>query len=271
MGGSSFFKGGLMSQYEIFKFAFFPTYQDNIKFLADSLADKEEWDYSDSKEKTYPILKSYLEHTFRKIQQEKKLAFTPNNKYACFNTGLVTENLEDIFAYFEANKNLSVTSSTPFCFKAFLRKSDNQLLKNFPDNLPDAANYFEKPELLIFNPKFDLIPDIDHIINDNKDRFPRHLQLAYGAEVRRHLKGSIDEIKMKVRTNYKLAVPQYYDGKIQLLLPLCLTAGTNNPELALVIYQLGDKAYTARTCLTLKMAYNNARLIVKPQSDWLKP
>jgi hypothetical protein len=82
--------------------------------------------------------------------------------------------------------------------------------------------------------------------------------------------GAIDEVKKKVRTNYKIAIPQYYDGKIQLLLPLCLTAGSPNPDLALVIHRLNDKTYTARTCLTLKMAYNNARLIVKPQSDWLK-
>lgn len=71
--------------------------------------------------------------------------------------------------------------------------------------------------------------------------------------------------------NYKIAVPQYYDGKIQLLLPLCLTSGSPNPDLALVVHRLNDKTYTARTCLTLKMAYNNARLIVKPQSNWLKP
>ena len=27
--------------------------------------------------------------------------------------------------------------------------------------------------------------------------------------------------------------------------------------------------YTGHTCLTLDMAYNNARLIAKPESDWL--
>ena len=83
--------------------------------------------------------------------------------------------------------------------------------------------------------------------------------------------GAIDEVKKKVRTNYKIAVPQYYDGKIQLLLPLYFTSGSSNPDLALVAHKLNDNTYTARTCLTLKVAYNNARLIVKPQSNWLKP
>lgn len=91
------------------------------------------------------------------------------------------------------------------------------------------------------------------------------------AEVRRRLEGAIDEAKKMVKTNYKIAVPQYYDNKIQLLLPLCLTPGSPNPDLALVTHKLNGNTYTARTCLTLKMAYNNARLIVKPQSSWLKP
>ena len=256
---------------ELFKFAFFPNYDSAITFLADTLADKEAWDFSDSATKNNSILKNYLEFTFRKLQQEKKIAFTTDNKYACFNTGLVTENLEDIFAFFEEYKSPKKGLTTPFFFKAFLKKSDNNILRNFSHSIPDVANFFDKPELLIFNPKCDLIPDLDHIIGDNLGRFPMHLQGADDAELRRQLVGAIDEVKKKVRSNYKIAVPQYYDSKIQLLLPLCLTSGSPNPDLALVIHKLNDTTYTARTCLTLKIAYNNARLIVKPQSNWLKP
>ncbi len=256
---------------ELLKFAFFPNYDSAITFLADTLADKEVWDFSDSARKNNSILKNYLEFTFRKLQQENKIAFTSDNKFACFNTGLVTENLEDIFAFFEEYKNPKKGFTTPFCFKAFLKKSDNNILRHFSHFIPDVANFFDKPELLIFNPKCDLIPDLDHIIRDNLSRFPVHLQGADDAELRRQLVGAIDEVKKKVRSNYKIAVPQYYDSKIQLLLPLCLTSGSPNPDLALVIHKLNDTTYTARTCLTLKMAYNNARLIVKPQSNWLKP
>lgn len=256
---------------ELFKFALFPSYENSIKHLAETLADKEEWDFTDNVTKNYGILKNYLEFTFKKLVQEKKVKFTTNNKFACFNTGLVTENLEDIFAFFEEYKNPKTGFTTPFCFKAFLKKSDNNVLKHFSHSIPDVADFFDKPELLIFNPKCDLIPDLDHIIGDNLSRFPKHLQNADDAELRRQLVGAIDEVKKKVRTNYKIAVPQYYDNKTQLLLPLCLTSGSPNPDLALVIHKLNDTTYTARTCLTLKMAYNNARLIVKPQSNWLKP
>ena len=258
---------------KLFRFAYFPKYDTSIKYLAESLADKEDWDFSDLTEKNYSILKNYLEFTYRKLEQEKKIHFTTDNAYACFNTGLVTENLEDIFAFFEIYKhsNNKIKDPSPYCFKAFLKKSDNTLLRHFSHNLPDVANYFEKPEQLIFNPKCDLIIDVDHITQDNLTRFPDRFQSADKAELNRSLNGSIDEIKKKVRTNYKIAVAQYYDNKIQLLLPLFLTANSPNPDLALVVHKLNETTYTARTCLTLRMAYNNARLIVKPQSNWLKP
>jgi hypothetical protein len=255
---------------ELFKFAFIPKYENAIQYLGDNLADKEDWDFSDSNQKNNSILKNYLEFTFRKLKNEKKIAFTKDNKYSCFNTGLLTENLEDIFAFFEEYKNHRAGLQTPYCFKAFLKKSDSSLLRHFPGYLPDIANYFDKPELLLFNPKFELIPDIDHIINDNIARFPPHLHRADDAELRRQITGAIEDVRKRARTNYKIAVPQYYNGKIQLLLPLSLTSGSPNPDLALVVHKLNDKMYTARTCLTLKMAYNNARLIVKPQSNWLK-
>jgi hypothetical protein len=256
---------------DLFSFAYFPYYNDAIKHLAENLAEQEEWDFSNSTKNTYPILKNFLEFTFKKLKQEGKIAYTSDNKFACFNTGLVTNNLEDIFAFFEEYRNPQPGTTYAFCFKAFLKESDNNILNNFSDNIPDIANFFEKPDLLIFNPKYKLIPDIDHIIQDNIDRFPPHLKNADHSELRRHLIGAIDEIKKRVRTNYKIAVPQYYDGKTQLLLPLFLTSGSPNPDLALVVHKLNEHTYTARTCLTLKMAYNNARLIVKPQSNWLKP
>ena len=71
----------------------------------------------------------------------------------------------------------------------------------------------------------------------------------------------------RAAANYTLAVPQFYGGRIQLLLPLCLTG--DKPELALTI-QREDGFYAARTCLTLDMAYNNARLICRPETSWIK-
>lgn len=269
-----------MKELELFKFAFIPNYEGAIQYLAKNLADHEEWDFTIRKsDHPFPILKNYLEYTFRKVKSEGKISYTPNNSAACFNTGLVTRNLEPIFAYFEANissKNITNSSGeiinpASFYFRAFLRESDSLFLRIFPSNHPDTADYFQKPEDLIFNPNCTIIPQIDHIIDDNINRFPKAFLNIGPDEVRRRLTGAIDEVKRRVKTNYKLAVPQFFNGKIQLLLPLNLTPNSLNPDLALATYRCNDQTYSARTCLTLEMAYNNARLIVKPQSDWLKP
>lgn len=252
---------------ELFSFAYFNNYQLSIDNLA-TLAENEPWDFSDSIRQNKSILKSYLEHTYRKLKNDNQVTFSQDNRWACFNTGLMTGSLESIFALFEQNK-LTVTNGTasPFFFKSFVKESDYSLISHF-QTLPEPANYFANPEDLIFNPRIRVVPQIDHIIEDNIDRFPLHMRNLPVDEKRRRLIGAIDEAQKKVRTNYKLAVPQYYNGRIQLLLPLCLTPGSPNPDLALVTHRIGD-CYTARTCLTLKMAYSNARLIVKPQSSWL--
>ena len=41
-------------------------------------------------------------------------------------------------------------------------------------------------------------------------------------------------MKKRVSANYKLAIPQYYEGKIQLLLPLCLMSDTK-PDIAIAV------------------------------------
>lgn len=250
---------------ELFKFAFFPNYKASVEYLATKLADTEKWDFGTHT--NYSILKNYLEYTYRKLRDENKIVYTSDNKFSCFNTGLVTAQLEDIFALFEQNHG---SGSSPYVFRCFCKESDSLFLRNFSSNIPIRADFFADPSSLIFNPNCKIIPDIDHIITDNKHRFPTYLQASGEGHMRRQLIGAIDEVIKLVKTNYKIAVPQFFNGRTQLLLPLCLTPGSKNPDLALVLYKLDDKNYCARTCLTLEMAYNNARLIVKPQSEWLK-
>lgn len=262
---------------ELFYFAEFRRFDENLDYLANRLALTEVWDYSDPEkefnegnkaaEYHLPILRNYLEHTFRKIKAENKIIKTPDNNFACFNTGLVTANLEELYALCERNK---LPGNVPYFFKAFIKKSDPDFLRLFSAVQPQAPDYFNQPELLLFNPRKELIVDIDHIIQDNKYRFPGPLKVAPDREVKKHLIGAIDDISKRVKINYKMAIPQYYDNTFQLLLPLYLI-DDKKPDLAIVVERINDSVYSARTCLTIGMAYNNARLIVAPQSDWLQP
>lgn len=64
-------------------------------------------------------------------------------------------------------------------------------------------------------------------------------------------------------------IPQYYNHSIQLLLPICLRH-PGKPDLALACMKTSDGSkYLGRTCLTLRMAYHNARLLARVDRSWL--
>lgn len=253
-----------MQGYELFTFAYFNNFETSIKILA-GMAAQEDWDFSGDSSNKNKILKNYLEHTFRKLKRDDGIVYFDN--CACFNTGLFTPNYETIYAFFEKNKCPPPNNPSPFFFKGFYKESDLVVINSFNGSLPKRANYFNDPSELIFNTKFPIVENIDHIIEDNANRFPEDLDVD---SRRRLLSGALIEVKKKVQANYTIAIPQYYAGKIQLLLPLCLTPCSSNADLALALDRL-DCVYRANTCLTVQMAYNNARLIVKPYSSWLKP
>jgi len=72
--------------------------------------------------------------------------------------------------------------------------------------------------------------------------------------------------------NYKTAIPIYYPrtNAISLLLPLSLCYGTsNNVDAALVVERVKNGNYQGQTILTLEMAYQDARQICRPNSEWL--
>lgn len=218
----------------------------------------------------YPILKTYLFHTFSRLEEEQKIGYAVDNEYCCFNTGLTDSYYENIFAFFEKNRRKNREKDSEWFFLRFTRKHDKQFRNRFNDKFPERANYFFEPSKLIYNPNKELDVNYEHIIKENADRFPSSFAGKSERYKLQHLKGAIDLAKQKVESNYKIAVPQYYRGNLGLLLPLHLTEGSDNADLALTVMENNNK-YLASTCLDLQMAYTNARLIVKPESDWLKP
>ena len=254
-----------MPQHPLYDFAFVPNVDQRIAELA-TLAQEDDWSYRHAQSaKPHPILYSYLHYTFARIEAETKIAYSTGNAKACFNTGLVTPNQEEIFALFVPNAN---TNQQPWCLHGFRRESERELT-DF-GRLPELASYFSDPAELLYDTRLPLRKNVDHIIDNNKDRFPepfRSMQDNY--QLRIALDGAIAHASRRIERNYRTAVPQFYQGRIQLLLPMCMTNRTR-ADLALVVYRQND-VYLASTCLTLDMAYNNARLLARPDSDWLEP
>ncbi len=243
----------------IFDYAWMPNFFGQIGELK-GLAMQEDWDYKEHPTGRDPILTNYVKHTFVKLYEEEKVCEYVD--YSLFNTGLVTNLQEEIFALFQKNRH---DARQNWYFIGWRKQSDRDLLRF--SRLPDCANYCDNPADLMYDTRLELRSNVNHIIEDNITRFPAFFQEMDKYQQCVLLGGTIEDAKRRVKRNYKTAVPQYYKGKIQLLLPICLTSKAY-ADLALVVEKQND-IYRASTCLTLDMALNNARLIARPDDEWL--
>lgn len=84
-------------------------------------------------------------------------------------------------------------------------------------------------------------------------------------------RNAVRKAVMRVSWNYRTAIPVYFPSynKMSILLPLSFQT-SSDAEIALVVERNPvSKKYTAPTILDLPTAYSNARLVCKPESDWL--
>jgi hypothetical protein len=247
-------------------FAYLGRIDEFLKQLV-NMAMPENWNYSQTHtSKPSPILYNYLNHTFMRLKEQGKVIESAG--FHSFNTGLVTEHQQEIFANFrEDEKRVR--------FIKFCKDSDSSM--NHYSSLPERATYFTDPADLIFDNRLDFRIKIDHIIGDetNFGRFPPEIQALSKHQLINTFNGAIEHARKRINRNYKTAIPQFYrgqyvpEGQLQLLLPLCLIE-PHKADLALTIYK-ENNFYSGRTCLTLDMAINNARLIARPDDEWLKP
>lgn len=247
---------------KLFDFAFCHEYEKKIQNLSGICPEK--WSFGSNSDNI--ILKNYIEHTFLKLQEEEREKILQEADYALFNTGLYTVYYEPIFAYFTKNK---IPDRQEWYLDGFY--TSYQLGMMGVVNLPQRANYFKVPSDLVFDTNCNIVPQYPHIFGDAENflRIPKAVRESQNKTLL--FDGAIKRAKHMIDANYKTAVPQYYRGKIQLLIPICLVS-ESVPDLALVVSKndMGNQ-YLGHTCLTLDMAYNNARLIARPDSAWLKP
>jgi hypothetical protein len=260
-------------------FAHFPydgnngeTWETPYEHLA-KLTKDEDWHFNRNEFKTkykqqFPILTNYLNYTFLRAQELGLISYSSDGYKACFNTGLQTKDEKDIFALFFKNKESSRFKVPDWTLYTFADSYSTKLEPYKP--LPDLPTYISNPADLVFDTKLDIEINTEHIIDQNKERLPAVLQtnrrLAMIA-----LSGSIESLRSKVLRNYKVAIPHWYEGKMQLLLPLNLT-DDNQADVALVIDKDHERnIYRAITILTMDLAYIDARLITRPDREWLNP
>ncbi len=239
-------------------------WSNTLSALAE-MAENEEWSFDE--DHPYSVLHNYINATFKRCYDQNKILETTykDKRYSCFNTGLLTKNGDDIIALCKANHKPGVQ---PWILIGFKSKNDRLFMSIF-SSVPKLATYTENYEELYFNPNYSLELNTDHILDDNWDRINKVIPLSKTV-VHSLMTGAIEETKKKISRNMRLVVPQFYNNQIMYLIPIRLPIDDENSEtMALAVELTETKQYRANTILTKEMAYEKARLLMKPENNWL--
>jgi hypothetical protein len=187
--------------------------------------------------------------------------------------------------------------------------SSGKKLTEIFDPLPEPATYFSGNFDMLLDTTKDIHVDYEHVILDgvSRDRFPadflaHHIPKGFqwqdysklqradrenylvgfshaieqDLQCTRAIKNRLEDAKAlgekRTRWNFKTAIPQYYPthNTMSFLLPLALVSD-EKVDIALVVTRNPSGSYQGRTVLPLEWAYKNARLVCRPDSDWLTP
>lgn len=247
---------------------YFPNWHDGPKFLEEmvAIAIPEKWTYdSFASRQKYPILRSYLAKTYERVKQQGKLVREGNR--LLFNSGLINRWFKEIYIVCEEDP----TTAGALLGARPVLENDRVVLETFKNRKPAIATFFDSLADVMFDPTLDVVTNDVHIIEENIDRIPTEYRAMRTSQVFALFQSAVEFARIMARRNYKLVVPQYYGGRIQFLMPIYLSGEfSGTPDCALALERIHD-CYRGNTILTLDMAYQNARLIAKPDPTWLNP
>lgn len=297
-----------ISRYEIIDDIYFPeknNYPSNVEKLRKMALD-ENWD---DNEKRNRLLDNYLCYTYAHVKDENKIAISNDELHACWNTGLVDYRYEPIYCYLtrkdknnrwmfkafcikgedsgkEMGRNISIMPERAVYFnennllcqptEEDLSVDRDHIIREHPSRLPsdwlkqvlgEQSNWLDN----------ELPADYDKRISD---LLPK--ESTSNLLLQTLLKQTIEESIKRCQWNYKTAIP-YYDPsskKIGWFLPLCTRVSESIdgidtirlvPFAALVVSKGISGRFQGETIYRLSWAYRCARLVCRPDSDWLTP
>lgn len=241
--------------------------------------------------------------------REEDMKIRISSGYATFNTGLVDRLYDSIYAVFELNDPGREQNWKFYDFAVPSKKDAGKLLTNKFNPLPAPAQYFSSNYDMLLDLSQEIHWDPGHVILDAiaRNRYPMEVLKNYvpkGLEwvdysdlepeerdkYLQRFAAALEEdddtylllnnrfetayklARKRVQWNYKAAIPQYYprENLMSMLLPIGLINNVD-VDVALVLTRNDSGSYQGRTVFPLTWAYKSARLVCRPDSDWLSP
>jgi Domain of unknown function (DUF3825) len=228
-----------------------------------------------------PKLRNYLNYTFIRLndldvkEPGRYFLTSADNDWTTFNTGLQNLHGSDLFAVFNRYKprsDVPQRPSTDWVFKGCFTSTDRNYHSHFGTRSPEIAWYSSDSRDYVFDTTYGLEREVfDHLFDRAKER--AGLPNVPDEVVRNYLRGALENLIPKIKRNYKLAIPIYYvdEKRMQLLLPFQSASNANDVSCFLVDRDDTLRMYKLKTILDLDHAYFAARLITRPDKDWLNP
>lgn len=264
-----------------------PDYEEPYKAIARATTDGyDAWEFHQPRFKTkhtgaVPKLRNYLNYTFVRLVFLEQAApgrhfrYSADQQWVCFNTGLQNSHAVDLMAIFQRYKPKAGSEQMArpdWVFKGCFASNDVQYRGHFGAQIPEIALYSNDSRDFVFNTSYHLDKDsFDHLFERAKER--SGLSNASDEVVRNYLRGAIENLVPKIRRNYKVAIPVYYveERRMQLLLPFVSASDANDVSCFLVDRDDTHESYHLKTIFDLDQAYFSARLITRPDREWLDP
>lgn len=227
-----------------------------------------------------PKLKNYLNYTFVRLQElershpGKYFRYSDDCTWVSLNTGLQNTHCADMIATFQRySPRPGDTSIKPdWVYKGCYAPGDRGFRDHFGTSVPELAWYSGDSSDFVFDTSYTLDKDVfDHLFERAKDR--AGMPNASDEVVRNYLRGAIENLIPKIKRNYKVAIPVWYveDRRMQLLLPFVSASNASDISCFLVERDDQNQLYKLKTIFDMDHAYYSARLITRPDKEWLNP
>lgn len=230
-------------------------------------------------------LSTYIRSLCEKVANEQKktdsligngYVLSEDREKCLFNTGLIDKFNNDIYLADLSNKESNYYKKTIVIVdsKTFLMKRG--FIRDTIVNMPKPIKFYKDKSELIFDgtiDDFDLGDSnrLKHIINERRDRFPAKYKDTPCDVLYNSIETAVSKALQLSERDYKYIVPMYNLtlDKIQYLMPLHLEESIENtPDLVMVVGE-SNGFYYVYTIISVDDAYDNARLISRPDSNWL--
>lgn len=135
----------------------------------------EEWDFASERSAgEFRILENYLRFTFFRVYKQNRLSISKDGRFAVFNTGLVDNLFEPIFAVFLPKAS---GSKRPYKFAGFCCHGRGKLGRDIMapfEYMPERAEFFTSINDVVLPRDIEVVEQWEHIIDDGvaRGRYP---------------------------------------------------------------------------------------------------